>query len=293
MPYIKTDDDINLYYEETGSGFPIVFVHEFAGDSRSYNPQVEYFGQFYRCIVYNARGYIPSDIPPNVNSYSQARAVEDIRCILDGLGIEKSHIVGISMGGFATLHFGMTYPERAASLCIGGCGYGAEPESIDKFKLEVDTIANFILTQGMDAFADKYAHGPTRIQLENKNPIGHATFKEMLAEHSALGSANTQKGVQKERPSLYSLVEKMKKISIPTLIMTGDEDWPCLQPALLMKQNIKTAGLSILPNTGHTLNLENPAEYNQILGDFLLRVTCGRWNERDQRTISKSIMGMK
>ena len=87
---------------------------------RSYEMQMRYFGQRYRCIAFNARGYPPSDVPENGEAYSQERARDDIRAVLDALKIDKAHIVGLSMGGFAALHFGFTYPERARSLVIAG-----------------------------------------------------------------------------------------------------------------------------------------------------------------------------
>src|SRR5450432_463493 len=107
MPFANARDGARLYFEETGSGTPIVFVHEFAGDYRSWEPQVRHFSRRYRCITYNARGYPPSDVPADVERYSQASARDDILCVLDGLGINRAHVVGLSMGGFATLHFGM------------------------------------------------------------------------------------------------------------------------------------------------------------------------------------------
>jgi pimeloyl-ACP methyl ester carboxylesterase len=293
MPYATTDDGVRLYYEETGAGVPVIFVHEFAGDFRSHELQLRHFGKRYRAIAYNARGYPPSDVPEQVSSYSQGRAADDILSVLDHIGAPKGHIVGLSMGGFATLHFGLRHPTRALSLCIGGCGYGAEPDKREIFRAEADTIAATLRRDGMQAFAARYAYGPTRVQYENKDPRGHAVFKEMLAEHSALGSANTQAGVQKERPSLYTLVEEMKRISVPTLIITGDEDWPCLLPGVLMKQTIPTAALSVMPNCGHAINLEEPEEYNRIVGDFLALVDSNRWPQRDPRAISASITGMK
>jgi pimeloyl-ACP methyl ester carboxylesterase len=293
MPHATTDDGVRLYFEETGTGVPVVFVHEFAGDFRSHELQLRHFGKRYRAIAYNARGYPPSDVPESVASYSQARAADDILAVLDHIGAPKAHIVGLSMGGFATLHFGLRHPSRALSLCIGGCGYGAEPDKREIFRSEADTIAATLQRDGMQAFAARYAYGPTRVQYENKDPRGHAVFKEMLAEHSALGSANTQAGVQKERPSLYSLVEEMRRITVPTLIITGDEDWPCLLPGVLMKQTIPTAALAVMPNCGHAINLEEPEEYNRIVGDFLAQVDSGRWPKRDPRAISASITGMK
>ncbi|MGA9122698.1 MAG: alpha/beta hydrolase, partial [Pseudolabrys sp.] len=118
MPHLTTDDGIKLYYEETGTGIPIVFIHEFAGDYRSYEQQVRHFSKYYRCITFNARGYPPSDVPKDGELYSQERARDDIRSVLDGLKIDKAHIVGLSMGGFAALHFGFTYPERCRSIVV-------------------------------------------------------------------------------------------------------------------------------------------------------------------------------
>src|SRR5215831_5102121 len=98
-------------------------LHEFAGDYRSWETQVRHFARSYRCISYNARGYPPSDVPADGERYSQDRARDDIRAVLDALKIDKAHIVGLSMGGFAALHFGFTYPQRARSLVVAGCGY--------------------------------------------------------------------------------------------------------------------------------------------------------------------------
>jgi len=293
MPYATTDDGMRLYFEETGSGHPVILVHEFAGDLRSYEPQMRHFGKRYRAIAFNARGFPPSDVPEHVSSYSQPRAADDVLALLDHIGERQAHIVGLSMGGFATLHFGLRHPQRALSLCIGGCGYGAELDKRDTFRAEADVIAGMIRTDGMSAFAERYAYGPTRVQYQNKDPRGHAEFKRMLSEHSPVGSANTQQGVQKERPSLYTLVEEMRRINVPTLIITGDEDWPCLLPGILMKQSIPTAALVVMPNAGHAINIEEPDEYNRIVGDFLAQVESGRWPSRDPRAVSTSITGMK
>jgi pimeloyl-ACP methyl ester carboxylesterase len=293
MPFATTDDGVRLHYEETGSGTPVIFVHEFAGDHRAWEAQMRHFGQRYRAITYSARGYPPSDVPEDVARYSQARAADDIAAVLDHLGIDKAHVVGLSMGGFATLHFGFRHAARALSLCVAGCGYGAEKGQREKFRSEVATVASFLDEQGMEAFAAKYAYGPTRVQFENKDQRGFQEFRRQLAEHSAVGSRNTQLGVQGQRPSLYDLTEQMAALTVPTLILTGDEDWPCLQPGLLMKQTIPSAALSVMPNCGHTINLEEPDEFNRRVGDFLGQVDAGRWPQRDPRAMVTSITGMK
>lgn len=292
MPRITIDDGVELHVEETGSGSPVIFVHEFAGDHRSWEPQMRYFARRHRSIAYAARGWPPSDVPEELEKYSQARACDDIRAVLDALDIDKAHVVGLSMGGFATLHFGITYPDRALSLTVAGCGYGAEKHEREKFRAETVVIADLLEKEGMAAFAEAYAYGPTRVQYENKDPRGFAEFKAQLAEHSNIGSARTQVGVQRERPSLFDLEDKLRGLNVPTLIVSGDEDWPCLLPGIYMKQCIATAGLLIVPNTGHTVNLEEPALFNQGVADFIAAVEAGRWPRRDPRAVSESITGM-
>jgi len=293
MPFARTDDGVKLYYEETGAGAPLVFVHEFAADHRSWELQMRHFGQRYRCVTFGARGYPPSDVPEKPASYSQNRATDDILAVMDHLKLDKAHVVGLSMGGFATLHFGFRHPTRALSLVVAGVGYGAEKDQQAKFKGEVEVVARSLTTEGMEKFAEKYAYGPTRVQFENKDPRGFAQFKKELGEHSALGSANTQLGVQAQRPSLYDLLDKMRAMTVPTLILTGDEDWPCLTPSLLMKREIPSAALAVMPNCGHTINLEDPDLFNQIVGDFIVQVEAGRWPKRDPRAMSASITGMR
>jgi pimeloyl-ACP methyl ester carboxylesterase len=291
MPQLTTDDGVALFYQETGEGIPIVFVHEFAGDHRSYEPQVRHFGRRYRCITYNARGYPPSDVPQDGERYSQDRARDDIRAVLDALRIDRAHIVGLSMGGFATLHFGFTYPDRARSLVVAGCGYGAAPGERQKFTAEAERSAEQFETLGMAKASETYALGPTRVQFQNKDPRGWREFADQLAQHSAQGSALTMRGVQKRRPSLYDLADKMRTIAAPTLIMTGDEDWSCLEPAILMKRTIPTSALVVMPNAGHLINLEEPDAFNRQLADFFHAVDVGAWPQRDPRALAGSILG--
>jgi pimeloyl-ACP methyl ester carboxylesterase len=290
MPHVTSTDGVKLYYEEAGSGLPVIFVHEFAGDYRSYEAQMRYFSRRFRCIAYNARGYPPSEVPARPDQYSQERARDDIRDVLDGLKIERAHVAGISMGAFATLHFGLNYPERAISLVIGGCGYGAEAARRAQFEEESEAAAKRFETLGIEDAASSYAIGPTRVQFQNKDPRGWGEFQAMLKQHSPKGSALTLRGVQKRRPSLYDLIDKMKRLSVPTLLMTGDEDDPCLEASLMMKRAIPSAGLVVLPRTGHALNLEEPALFNRFVDEFFHQVESGRWVLRDPRSVTGRIL---
>lgn len=296
MPTIRTDDGVNLYYEEAGSGSPIIFVHEFAGDYRSWEPQMRHFSRRYRCIAYSARGYLPSDVPESPDRYSQERVRDDIGAVMKGLGIDRAHIVGCSMGAFATLHFGMAYGTDAAtspalSLTLIGCGSGAHPAVHRLFKAESVERAGMIRREGMAKLAATYGHGAARIQFLNKDPRGFAEYAAQLAEHSAAGSANTMEGYQGRRPCLYDLTDKMAKIAVPMLVVSGDEDELCIEPSVLIKRAVPTAGLSIVPKTGHAVNLEEPVVFNQIMDDFLHQVSQGKWGPRDARAALDSIWG--
>jgi pimeloyl-ACP methyl ester carboxylesterase len=277
---------VKLYYEETGSGTPLVFVHEFAGDAQSWQAQTRFFCRRYRAIAFNARGYPPSDVPDGVDAYSQQQAADDIKGVLDGLGIARAHVCGLSMGGLATLHFGLCYPDRSLSLVVAGAGYGSDdPEGNRR---DVEEVARRFETDGMDKTGDFYAHGPSRVQLLEKDPAGWQDFRDRLCAGSARGHALTMRGVQMRRPTVYSLEERLRKLEAPTLIVTGDEDEPCLEPAIFMKRKIPTAALVVLPKAGHAVNLEEPEAFNRAVLDFLTAVDGGRWSHRRADSLSKS-----
>ncbi|MBI2159845.1 MAG: alpha/beta fold hydrolase [Candidatus Rokubacteria bacterium] len=275
---------VNLDYEEVGQGTPLVFVHEFAGDAESWRLQVRFFARRYRTIAFNARGYPPSDVPEDLAAYSQQQAADDIKGVLDHLGITKAHVCGLSMGGYATLHFGLSHPARARSLVVAGAGYGSDDAA--RHRADCEVVARRLETEGMAATAELYSRGPMRVQFMEKDPVGWQEFRDRLAGGSARGHALTLRGVQMTRPTIYELGDRMARLEVPTLIVTGDEDEPCLEPAVYMKRTIPTAGLVVIPKAGHTVNLEEPEAFNRALLDFLTAVDAGRWTRRraDSRT---------
>ena len=290
MPNLTTDDGVKLFYEETGSGRPILFIHEFSGDYRAWELQVRYFSRRYRCITYNARGYPPSEVPDAVEKYSQRRAVDDAVNVLDHLKIDKAHIVGLSMGGFAALNYGVHYPDRALSITVGAAGMGAESEKSAQFKQEVEVVAKRWESEGARKFAPIYGSGPGREQLETKDPRGFKEFIDQLSEHDSKGAALTLRGVQMRRPSPFDLQSELEKMKVPTLIIHGDEDRACLGTGAFMKRTIPSAGLMVFPKTGHTINLEEPALFNLALQDFFTQVESGRWILRDKRTETAAVL---
>ncbi len=291
MPFAMTNDGVELFYEEVGKGTPIIFIHEFADDLRSWERQIHHFARTHRCIAFNARGYPPSDVPEEWKMYNQVRAMNDVHDLHKYLKLDKAHIVGLSMGGFASLHFGINYPCMCLSITVAGCGYGSGSDQ-KTWRNETSRVARDFLKNGMTGFGAKYVAGPTRVQLMNKDPKGYAAFVKRFNEHSALGSANTFLGVQGRRPSIYDMEEQIKTISIPCHIMTGDEDDPCIEPNIWMKRIISSSWLSVFPQSGHAINLEEQALFNLLTEKFFRAVESGQFRNRDPRSTGRNISGV-
>ncbi|OGA51765.1 MAG: alpha/beta hydrolase [Betaproteobacteria bacterium RIFCSPLOWO2_12_FULL_62_13] len=290
MPYAMSNG-ICLYYEETGRGTPIVFVHEFADDLHSWEPQLRYFSRRFRCIAYNARGYLPSDVPKAASKYSQAIATDDIANVMRHLKLRKAHIIGCSMGGYATVHFGLRHARMALSLTAVGVGYGSDPDKRAQFLRDTEAMARRFAELGTKEAIKPYQIGPARVQFQNKDPRGFAQFCAEFAKHSALGAANTLRGVQARRPTIYSLERGLRNLRVPLHVVSGDEDNNCLEPGIFIKRVCPSAWLTVVPATGHAVNVEEPDLFNRLTAEFLTQVESGRWRPRDPRSLIKSTMG--
>lgn len=279
MPFVSAQDGVRLYYEEAGSGTPVVFVHEYAGDWRTWEPQMRHFSRAHRCITFSQRGYLPSDVPTDPAQYSQDLQRDDVVAIMDGLKIAKAHIVGHSMGAATALHVGIRYPERCLSVTAAGCGYGSssDPAVVEAMREASRETAKMFETEDFAVAAAKYADGATRQTHKHKDPRGFAEFARMLAEHSPVGHAMTMRNVQAKRPTLWEMEADLKKFSVPLLVLVGDEDDWCVDGSIYLKRTAPTAGLVVIPRSGHTITSEEPAAFNAAVGDLIATAEAGRW----------------
>ncbi|MCA0302846.1 MAG: alpha/beta hydrolase [Proteobacteria bacterium] len=286
MPTIKTSDGVSLYYEETGSGTPLIFLHEFGGHYLSWEPQVRHFSRRYRCITYAARGWPPSDVPTDVAKYSQARAADDCADLMTALGIERAHLCGLSMGATAALEFAIRHPGRALSLTIaaGGGGGGTDAAARQKFREECEAFAQRIEREGMPAMAELYCTSSARNTYRWKDPRGWEEFKRQFAEGSAVGHAMTMRGVQGARVPFFDRTAELAKIAEPMLVIIGDEDESTHGLAVHLKKVVARSGVLEMPKCGHTMNLEEPAFFNTAMQDFLHAVENDRWPAREAVT---------
>ncbi|MDQ3810049.1 MAG: alpha/beta hydrolase [Chloroflexota bacterium] len=285
MPHAALNG-VELYYESTGDGLPLVFCHEFASDYRGWDPQVRAFARLYRCVTYSQRGFPPSSVPGDPEAYSQDLLIGDLLALLDHLGIERAHLVGFSMGGNVVLNFALRYPERCRSIVLIGTGAGTVNR--ERFERDIERTVQLLRSASMREFADTYGRGPTRLPFLRKDPHGWTVFRDQLAEHSAVGQALLMLGVMLRRPAIYALEERVRGMPVPTLIVCGDEDEPCLEPALFLKRTIPSAGLMIVPQTGHAVNLEEPSWLNAALAEFFRLVEADRWPVRAE--VSSSML---
>lgn len=277
MGFVVAEDGCRLYVEETGQGTPVLFLHEFAGDHRSWEPQVRYFSRAHRCVAYAARGYLPSDVPSDPQRYGQDVAVSDALAVLDQLGVEKAHIVGHSMGAYTALHVGLRHPSRCLSVAAIGCGWGSSPGDREMAALSCDSIAALFRDNPIEKAAAAYARFPMRKTFEAKDPRGFAEFERMLAEHSPEGSIHTMLRLQKLRPTLWDLEADLTTFAPPLLVLLGDEDHPCIEGSIFLKRTVPTAALAIIPRAGHTITTEEPAAVNAMLEDLFAAVARGVW----------------
>jgi pimeloyl-ACP methyl ester carboxylesterase len=278
-----------ISYAETGRGTPILFIHEFGGDHRSWDDQMRHFGRGWRCLAWAARGYPGSDVPQDEALYGQDVFNRDAIAVLDAAGIRQAHVVGLSMGGYTALMLAAKFPDRILSCVAAGAGSGSLKATRAQFIAECRaTAAQFDRAGKIDAEA--MGLSPTRVQLQIKDPIGWRTFVRHLAEHSPHAAARTLRTVQAGRASLYDLEGELQGIAAPVLLMVGDEDEPCLDVNLWMKRLMPSARLAVLPGSGHAINLEEPALFNQLVEQFLVDVERGSWRPRDPRAKPGSVL---
>jgi len=276
MPYANSSG-VKLYYEEAGAGAPILFVHEMASDLRQWEPQLRYFSRQFRCIAYNARGYLPSDVPESDDDYLYDRFVADVGAVLDHVGVERAYVVGWSMGAYAALLFGLHHPDRVKGIVATGVGSGSARADVDTFRTGVAQIAAAYREKGSAHCAEFIGNGASRLQLKRKDPRGWESFVKDLAEHSAEGMARTILNYQGKRPSLFDFENELKTMTTPVLLALGDEDVACIDTNIFLKRTIPRAGVWMAPQTGHAPNLEDPAAYNRAVHDFIDAVERGAW----------------
>ena len=266
---------VDLYYESTGEGVPLVLCHEFAGDMRAFEPQVRFLARRYRVVAYNYRGYPPSGVPEDPGAYSPDGLVADLLGLLDVLGLDRVHLAGLATGGNLVLNFAITHPDRVRSLIVAGAGAGTvdRPAWLEGARRFADDIAR----DGSEGIVANVADAPQRVIFRTKDPRGWAEFVEGMRRLSPLGAERVMREVLIPRAPVFELAEGIRRLDMPILVMCGDRDAPAFEPSRFIRDTAPHAGLAVLPMCGHTLVSEEPEAFNRAAGGFLAAVDAGRW----------------
>jgi pimeloyl-ACP methyl ester carboxylesterase len=256
MPYAVLPD-IKLYYEEHGSGEPILFLHGFTLDRRMWGPQVPYFSEAFRVLVLDQRGHGKSDAP--VTGYSRDERSEDVLHLLDFLKIDRVHLVGLSMGGAVAIGFALKYQERLRSLTL--VSTGAAGFSTGKKFSRLDSVAK---DRGKEAVMSEWMKMALLWYKGDKVEIKNL-MSQMMSEHSGAIWMDPTRG---KYPKTVDL-EHVQAITVPTSIFAGSADRVFVPLSRQLHEKISGSRLFIYDGIGHMLNLEAPARFNGDLRIFL------------------------
>lgn len=266
MP-IASVNGLRLYYEVAGSGAPLVLAHGFACGVRSWDPQVRAFSRSRRVITYDVRGHGLSEAPTDAAAYSQDIFVKDLHALLGHLKIRRAAIGGLSMGGNIALNFALAYPNMTSRLIVADTGAGSDQWG--DWAASCQAYADALDRQGMEAFADMACASPLFARYVAGGPTAERFIRSCLMTHRAHGIAHTAREVLMKRPSIYALEPRLRQLRVPTLLIVGEHDEPCVKTHRFMADCIRGSAHVMIRDVGHLTNLEAPAAFNAAVKRFL------------------------
>jgi pimeloyl-ACP methyl ester carboxylesterase len=243
---------IEIEYQDGGQGSPVLLGHGYSATGRMWDSQRAALGDRYRIISWDMRGHGQTESPADPAQYSAALTVADMRALLQHCGVERAVVGGLSLGGYVSLAFYRAHPEmvRALVICDSGPGY-RNAEARAAWNTRAHERAVELESKGLDALA-----GRSR---EMREAMGH--------HRSAQGLAHAARGMLAQQDS--AVIDSLPSIRVPTLVIVGDRDQPFLSPCKYMAKKIPGAQLEVIPDAGHSSNLDQPAIFNRVLGNFL------------------------
>jgi pimeloyl-ACP methyl ester carboxylesterase len=250
---------VNLYYEIHGGGPAILLSHGYSATSEMWRGQVAALSSHHQLILWDMRGHGQTDSPEDAAAYSEKETVADMAALLDGAragagaGVEQAIVGGLSLGGYMSLAFYLTHPHRVRALLLFDTGPGFKND-------EARANWNQRALETAEAF--------------EREGLGYlrSRGREMaLSRHrSAAGLARAARGMLAQRDA--RVIKSLPEITVPTLIVVGEDDTPFLASADYMAARIPNAVKVVIPHAGHASNLDQPELFNQAVTEFLARL---------------------
>ena len=264
---------VNINYEDIGDGYPILLMHGFSSNLQSWDEQVPALQDKYRVVRFDSRGHGGSESPDDPAEYSQEILVEEALHLMDTLHLDKVNACGLSMGGNVALNLAIHHPDRvhAAIIASTGAGSSADDGFINEFKILTDMLDKGDLA----SFTEALMASPLSATFQKLRPDLVEYTKERAKSNNSRGLANTIRGVQMKRNSILTLKDKLKNLDVPSLVVVGEYDAPCVEPANFMGRHIPRSYLAVFPETGHIVNQERPEDFNRAMINFLNDVESG------------------
>ncbi len=257
MPKIRVRD-IEMHYEETGQGTPLLLIHGLGSSARDWERQIPYFSKNYRVITYDVRGHGQTDKP--AGPYGIPLFAQDTAEFMKILNIESAHVVGISMGGMIALQLAVNAPERIRSLVVVNTGAELIVRSFREFLmvLQRKLIVRLLGMQKMgEILSGRLFPDPE-----------HEELRKIFVEHWA---ENDPRAYRDSMQALlgWSVTDKLGFIPCPTLIVSADNDYTPVEVKEAIVAKMPNAKLVVIPNSHHAVPVERPEEFNRIVGEFL------------------------
>jgi pimeloyl-ACP methyl ester carboxylesterase len=268
MPYATASDGTRLWFEAAGAGPALLLAHELCSDARQWKGQVAALSRRFRCLTPNARGYPPSAVPETDDAYLWDRFAGDLGAVLDAAGEARAILMGWSMGAYAALQFARLHPDRVRALVLAGIGSGSPGADTALWRMQMRDLAAAWLEDPRRA-ARTMAEGENRQALRRLDPAAFAAWLADLEGHSPEGMARTCANYQGRRPSLQDFAAGFAGLEVPTLIVCGEEDAPCMETSRWLAAALPQARLWEPRGLGHAPNLEAPELFNAEVGRFL------------------------
>jgi pimeloyl-ACP methyl ester carboxylesterase len=249
MPKLNRDG-VELYYEVHGEGPVILLTHGYGSTAQMWRGQIDALTATHKLVVWDMRGHGQSDSPDDLAEYSEAKTVADMAALLDAVAAETAIIGGLSLGGYMSLAFHRTHPERTRALLIFDTGPG---------------YRNDEAREGWNQNAIRRAE---RLERDGLGQLARGSAEVASAQHrSAAGLANAARGMLTQKTS--AVLESLPTVAVPALVVVGANDTPFLAASDYMAAKIPGAQKVVIENAGHAANIDQPQAFNAAVTAFL------------------------
>lgn len=256
MPRIQSNG-LDLYYEASGKGQPLVFIHGLGSSTRDWEFQVPEFSNSYRVITFDLRGHGRSDKP--AGPYRIPMFANDLAGLLEALGHDSAHIVGLSLGGIVAFQFAIDHPSMVKTLTI----VDSVPTASEDLKKEIERRVGIIQQLGMRG----YARALSEVLFPKPE---HATLRETFIDRWAENDPRAYIAAARSG-SGWNVTDKLGSIHCPTLVISAEHDmWPLSVKEAYVKL-MPNAQLVVIPDAHHAVSVEQPEEFNAALAGFLAK----------------------